>query len=105
MSLALACIEAHNATVDLQWLREARKCFEWFMGRNDLTLPLYDFSTGGCRDGLQAAGVNQNQGAESTLSWLICLASMHLISRQVYGVHEEKTAVETPSHNPGQPDK
>jgi hypothetical protein len=53
-----------------------RESFAWFLGANRLGLPLYDFSTAGCRDGLGAAEVNQNQGAESTLSFLLSLLAM-----------------------------
>jgi len=68
-----ACIEAYNVTGDEQWRREARKAFDWFLGRNDLNLPLYDPLTGGCRDGLHPDRVNQNQGAESTIAFLMSL--------------------------------
>lgn len=94
MCLVQACLEAYSVTAELGWLHEARRCFEWFLGRNDLNLPLYDFRTGGGRDGLTPASVNQNQGAESTLAWLISLTSMHLVSRQAGDVAEEKRAVE-----------
>jgi glycosyltransferase involved in cell wall biosynthesis len=47
----------------------ARRAFEWFLGRNRLHLPLYDFATGGCSDGLGAEVLNRNEGAESTLSF------------------------------------
>ncbi len=47
-----ACIEAYHATGDMFWVTEARRAFEWFLGRNDLGLALYDPGTGGCRDGL-----------------------------------------------------
>jgi hypothetical protein len=60
------------------WHKEAERAFDWFLGRNDLHLPLYDPSTGGCRDGLHADRVNQNQGAESTLSFLLSLLEMRL---------------------------
>ncbi|GAF90042.1 unnamed protein product, partial [marine sediment metagenome] len=53
-----------------------RESFEWFLGANRLGLPLYDFSTAGCRDGLEASGVNENQGAESTVSFLLALLAM-----------------------------
>jgi glycosyltransferase involved in cell wall biosynthesis len=72
-----ACIAAHRHTGDDQWIREARRCFEWFLGRNDLHLPLYDSATGGCRDGLHSDRVNENQGAESTLAWLMSLFTMY----------------------------
>ncbi len=47
-----ACIAAYQATNDMGWVAEARRAFEWFLGRNDLGLALYDAGTGGCRDGL-----------------------------------------------------
>lgn len=65
-----ACLEAYRLTEDEFWFKEARHAFEWFLGRNDLNLPLYDPTTGGCRDGLHPDRVNENQGAESTLAFL-----------------------------------
>ena len=59
-------------------MQEARLAFEWFLGRNDLGEELYDPGSGGCRDGLQQDRVNQNQGAESTLAFLLALAEMKL---------------------------
>lgn len=69
-----ACIEAYHATTDMFWVAEARRAFEWFLGRNDLGLALYDPGTGGCRDGLHMDRLSQNQGAESTLAFLLALA-------------------------------
>jgi len=63
-------------TEESQWLEEARRVFRWFLGKNDLQVPLYDESTGGCRDGLHPDRVNENQGAESTLSFLMALLEM-----------------------------
>ncbi len=94
MALVQACIDAYNLTGEEFWAKEARRCFEWFLGRNDLNLPLYDFTTGGCRDGLQSSNVNENQGAESTLSWLISLAAMHILNRQMEQSMEEEIAIE-----------
>jgi glycosyltransferase involved in cell wall biosynthesis len=74
-----ACIEAYQATDDPAWLQEARLAFEWFLGANDLGLDLYDAKTGGCCDGLQEDRVNLNQGAESTLAFLLALAEMKLL--------------------------
>jgi len=71
-----ACIEALNTTGDEFWRGEAQRAFDWFLGSNDLNEVLYDFSTGGCRDGLHSNRVNQNEGAESTLSFLLALAEM-----------------------------
>ncbi|MHC4982540.1 MAG: glycosyltransferase family 4 protein [Planctomycetota bacterium] len=72
-----ACIEAYHVTRETHWLDQARKAFKWFLGDNDLRIPLYDFTTGGCRDALHADRVNDNQGAESTLAWLMGLLLMH----------------------------
>jgi len=72
-----ACLEAYGLTRDETWSRAARRCFEWFLGRNDLGLALYDPNTGGCRDALHSDRVNQNQGAESTLAFQLSLAEMH----------------------------
>jgi hypothetical protein len=71
-----ACLEAHAATGDRFWLDEAVRAFEWFLGHNDLNLPVYDASNGGTHDGLHPNRANRNQGAESTLSFLIALAEM-----------------------------
>ncbi len=71
-----ACLEAHNTTGDQHWVSEARRCFNWFLGKNDLGESLYDYETGGCCDGLGAEGVNRNQGAESTLAFLRSLLAL-----------------------------
>ena len=72
-----ACVEAFSLTRDTAWHRAARRCFEWFLGRNDLGQPLYDSRSGGCRDALHVDRVNQNQGAESSLAFLLSLAEMN----------------------------
>lgn len=82
-----ACIEAFHATGDEHWRQEAIRSFEWFLGRNDLHQPLYDASNGGCFDGLQPTGVNRNQGAESTLSFLMALADMKLLTSEDVTIH------------------
>jgi hypothetical protein len=74
-----ACVEAWSATRDSFWLDEAWRAFAWFLGDNDLQLPLYDARTGGCFDGLQDDSVNMNQGAESTLAFLLALQEMKLL--------------------------
>jgi hypothetical protein len=71
-----ACVEAYNITRDHTWFENAAMCFNWFLGQNDLNMPLYDPKTGGCRDGLMANGINQNQGAESSLAWLLSLMTL-----------------------------
>lgn len=77
-NMVSACLEAYRLTGDEQWYRQAQKAFDWFLGRNDLGLPLYDPSTGGCRDGLHPDSVNENQGVESTLAFLLSLTEMRL---------------------------
>lgn len=72
-----ACLLAHQMTSKECYAAAARRVFHWFLGQNDLNQPLYDYTTGGCRDGLQPNGPNQNQGAESTLAWLLSLIAMH----------------------------
>ena len=75
-ALVDACIEAYHVTREKHWAAQARKAFNWFLGDNDLRTPVYDFTTGGCRDGLHPDRVNENQGAESTLAWLMSLLLM-----------------------------
>jgi len=70
------CVEAFYVTRDQTWFENAVMCFNWFLGHNDLNMPLYDPKTGGCRDGLMADGINQNQGAESSLAWLLSLMTL-----------------------------
>jgi glycosyltransferase involved in cell wall biosynthesis len=81
-SIVEACVEAYRVTREDHWLQQARRAFNWFLGDNDLRTPLYDFTTGGCRDGLHADRVNENQGAESLLAWLISLLTMHDIEME-----------------------
>ncbi len=71
-----ACLQAYRVTGDGRWRGEAWSAFNWFLGDNDLQLPLYDSATGGCRDGLHPDRANENQGAESTLSFLMALLEM-----------------------------
>ncbi|OAI56357.1 glycosyl transferase family 1 [Verrucomicrobiaceae bacterium SCGC AG-212-N21] len=75
-AMVSACLEAFRVTQDAFWSREAKRAFEWFLGRNDLGLALYDFTTGGCSDGLHHDRVSANQGAESTLAFHLALAEM-----------------------------
>jgi hypothetical protein len=83
-----ACIEAYQATNDLFWVAEARRAFEWFLGRNDLGMALYDAGTGGCRDGLHMDRLSQNQGAESTLAFLLALAEKQSLQNSLASFKE-----------------
>jgi len=71
-----ACLQAFAATGKSHWRKEAWSAFNWYLGDNDLQVALYDSGTGGCRDGLHPDRANENQGAESTLSFLLSLLEM-----------------------------
>ena len=92
-STVSACLAALSVTGDDRWYRTAIRVFQWFTGLNDLGLPLYDAQTGGCRDGLHIDRVNQNQGAESTLSYLLALAELHHVRQQRTEAKAVKQAV------------
>jgi Glycosyl transferases group 1 len=80
-AMVSACLEAQRVTGEGRWAEYARRAFNWFLGQNHLQQALYDASTGGCHDGLHADRVNENQGAESTLSFLLALLEMRLADR------------------------
>jgi len=71
-----AYLQAYRATGKGRWRKAAWTAFNWFLGDNDLQVALYDPATGGCRDGLHPDRANENQGAESTLSFLMALLEM-----------------------------
>ena len=71
-----ACLDAWRITRDEKWAHEMWRAFSWFLGENQLHTSLYDPTTGGCRDGLHPDRPNENQGAESTLSFLLALTQM-----------------------------
>jgi len=82
-AMVSACLEAYRVTGDQRWNKEARLAFDWFIGRNDLNLPIYDPTTGGCRDGLHPDRPNENQGAESTLAFLQALLELRLAENTI----------------------
>lgn len=75
-STVSACLEAYRITNDKKWYTEASRAFLWFFGSNDLGISLYDPLSGGCCDGLHIDRVNRNQGAESTIAFLLSLTEM-----------------------------
>jgi glycosyltransferase involved in cell wall biosynthesis len=77
-AMVSACLAAYRITSDPSWYNQAQRAFDWFLGWNDLGLEIYSPSTGGCRDALHVDRVNGNQGAESTLAFLLSLAEMRL---------------------------
>jgi hypothetical protein len=87
-AMASACLEAYRATSDLWWFEQAQRAFDWFIGWNDLGLELYSPESGGCGDGLHVDRVNGNQGAESTLAFLLSLSEMRLAQNMVTSFKE-----------------
>jgi hypothetical protein len=75
-TVVAASLDAWRLTSDDRWLREAERAHQWFLGRNDLGARVGDPETGGCYDGLHADRVNLNQGAESTLAYLLSCVDM-----------------------------
>ena len=80
----------------MHWVTEARRAFEWFLGQNDLGLPVYDASTGGCRDGLHVDRVSQNEGGESTLAFLIALTEMQALQNSLSSFKESVDEIPSP---------
>src|SRR5512133_50426 len=102
-----ACLEAYRITGVNTWHIEARRAFEWFLGRNDLHLPVYDPTTGGCRDGLHPDRANENQGAESTLAFLQSLLELRLaenVDQPTEHTHNEQSSLGSISTLQTQPD-
>jgi glycosyltransferase involved in cell wall biosynthesis len=87
-AMVSACLEAYRATSDLWWYDQAQRAFDWFIGGNDLGLELCSPKTGGCRDGLHVDRVNLNQGAESTVAFLLSLAEMRLAQNMLTSFKE-----------------
>jgi hypothetical protein len=76
-----ACLAAWRADGELRWKADATRAFAWFLGSNDLSLPLVDVETGSCRDGLHPDRANENQGGESVVCYLLSLAEMRQLAR------------------------
>lgn len=71
MAMVLMYYQAYKVTEESHYIKKMFSSYLWFLGDNSLRVPLYDAETKGCCDGLQASGINRNQGAESTLAYLI----------------------------------
>jgi glycosyltransferase involved in cell wall biosynthesis len=85
MAMVLMYHQAYHVTKDKEYLKKLYTSFLWFLGENDLRMSLYDFQTKGCCDGFESYGVNRNQGAESSLAYLIS----HLTVLQAYEEYHE----------------
>lgn len=77
--LVLYYAKAFYLTKDREYIHKQRIAFSWFLGNNDVFIPLYDDQTKGCADGLFETGVNRNQGAESLMAWLISYLSYRMV--------------------------
>jgi len=79
--LVQACLAAALVTGDSFWVDQAQRCFGWFRGNNDVGAVMYNADTGGCQDGLGPEGAAPNQGAESTLAYVLSVLELHLYDR------------------------
>jgi hypothetical protein len=87
-----ACLTAFRATEDIHWHAQAQVVFDWFLGRNDLGVSLVDPATGACYDGLQPDWVNQNQGAESALAFLLALLELRATEAELFAEEAAREA-------------
>jgi glycosyltransferase involved in cell wall biosynthesis len=90
-SLISACLDAYRTSKDITWYNSANQAFEWFFGRNAVGMSVYDSETGGCRDGLQIDRLNENQGAESTLSFLQSLLELRQFGAETLTQRQNKS--------------
>jgi hypothetical protein len=98
-AMVSACLDAFRLTRDERWALEMRRVFRWFLGQNHLNTSLYDPRTGGCRDGLHVDRPNLNQGAESTLSFLLALTEMSMLESEIQ-LHEGSLLAPKPVVHP-----
>lgn len=71
MAMVLMYLQAYQSTHQPEFIEKMFVSYQWFLGENSLRVPLYDHETKGCCDGLEETGLNRNQGAESTLAYMI----------------------------------
>ncbi len=90
-SLIEACYQSYLVSKDYSWIKNSGVAFSWFLGNNDRQEPIIDFTTSGSYDGLTSTKINDNQGAEATLSWLSSLYKMITISEKFQIQNEENT--------------
>ena len=88
-----ACVAAFDATGDRRWVDEAMRAYGWFLGQNDLDMPLASSDDGGCFDGLMPTGLNRNQGAESILALQLAGCAISGVSKRVESVAGPSRAV------------
>jgi len=97
-STVAACLDAYRVTGNANWRAQAQVAFDWFLGQNDLRLSIIDPATGGCYDGLKPDGVNRNQGAESTLAYLLSLLELRRVETELEAkaLQDEESAASNP---------
>jgi hypothetical protein len=101
-----ACLAAFRAGADPKWQVEARRAFAWFLGRNDLSLPLVDVDTGSCRDGLHPGRRNENRGGESAVSYLLGLTQLRALERAATAATQPRpAALRNPANSSAQPSR
>ena len=88
-----ACSAAFRATGDQRWVEEAQRAYRWYLGQNDLDMPLATAQDGGCFDGLMPTGLNRNQGAESILALQLASCAISGLSKRVESVAGPERAV------------
>lgn len=88
-----ACIAAHEATGDARWVDAAIRAYRWYLGANDLDLPLASAQDGGCFDGLMPTGLNRNQGAESILALQLANCAISALSKRIGTVATTRRSV------------
>lgn len=94
MAMVMVYFKAYEITRELKYIQNMHLSYQWFLGENSLRVPLYDYETKGCADGLQESGVNRNQGAESTLAYLIS----HLVILKALEFEHEYASTATYQH-------
>jgi len=77
-----AAIDAYYATGDSAYLKVADSVFGWFLGKNTENATLYNPETGGCYDGLCRNSINLNQGAESSVSYLLARLKLEELNKK-----------------------
>ncbi len=92
MAMVLMYHQAFHLTGDKEYLNMLYTSFMWFLGENDLRMSLYDFETKGCCDGFEDTGVNRNQGAESSLAYLISHLTVLKAYEEFYSLTQDRSA-------------
>ncbi|WP_010185342.1 glycosyltransferase family 4 protein [Sphingomonas sp. PAMC 26605] len=88
-----ACSAAFDASQDPRWVEEANRAYRWYLGQNDLDLPLATAADGGCFDGLMPTGLNRNQGAESILALQLAGCTISGLAKRAQSVAGPNRAV------------